>query len=273
VALSPLISVVVPSYEAAGKLRETVESVLAQRFADLECLVVDGGSGDGTLDEIRRFSGDLRLRWWSEPDRGIYDAMNKGVRASVGEFIYFLGAGDLLRPDALTRISVELQSDAPPDFLYGDVFWADRALRYDGAFTKYKLLRKNICHQAIFFHRSLFSRLGEYDLQFPTLADYAFNLRCFGDRATRKRYVPFIVADYEGGGVTARNANPDPYFASMFGVIIRREFGPAFHFVHVHYDEIERILASIRGLVARVCRHLGLPGKVLGCQKGTLGSL
>ena len=100
--MSPLISIIIATYNAEETLHDALESVLNQSFQDWECLVVDGASKDNTVKIIEEFcKHDKRFRFISEPDKGIYDAFNKGWRMAKGEWIYYLGADDLLLKDAL----------------------------------------------------------------------------------------------------------------------------------------------------------------------------
>ncbi len=196
-----LFSVVITTFNCVAKLDGTVQSVLGQSGVTLECLVIDGGSTDGTLDRLRSFGE--RVRWISEADAGIYDAMNKGIGLAVGRFLYFLGAGDRLRPGVLALVAAEAGRRPPgtkPVLLYGNVVWSRHKRPYDGRFHRFKLLRRNLCHQAIFYERSIFARSGLYHTKYRWLADWAFNLRCFNDRGIEKHYLPLSIADYEGGG-------------------------------------------------------------------------
>ena len=99
-----------------------------------------------------------------------------------------------------------------PTLLYGNVDWPGYSRPYDGRFNRLKLLRRNICHQAIFYQRSVFERLGFYNTKYRALADWEFNVRCFIDQDIRKRYIPLRIADYEGGGKSA--TTPDPAFCA-----------------------------------------------------------
>jgi glycosyltransferase involved in cell wall biosynthesis len=210
----PLISVVTPTLNSEAKIAATVASVLSQRKGLYEFLVIDGGSTDGTLAHLR--AQGSALRYVSEPDEGIYDAMNKGIRLTSGTFLYFLGAGDRLLPGVLEAMAAEIRKlpcqgqTSRPTLLYGNVEWSSYSQPYDGRFNRSKLLRRNICHQAIFYQRSVFERLGFYNTKYLSLADWEFNIRCFNDRGIRKRYIPLRIADYEGGGKSA--TTPDPAF-------------------------------------------------------------
>ncbi len=197
----PLFSIMIPTYNVAGKLEATLDSVLSQTEKRFEIWVLDGASTDGTRRILREYE-KMGVRWQSEPDSGVYDAMNKGVGLATGEFFYFLGAGDLMRPGALQTIAAAL----PPRgeglrFVYGDMALPKGEI-YDGPFTKSKLRTENIGHQAIFYERGIFDLLGGYDLKYPVFADHVFNMRCFGEPRIAPHYVPCVVADYESGGLS-----------------------------------------------------------------------
>ncbi len=223
----PLISVITPTFNSGTKIAATIASVLSQEEGLYEFLVIDGGSTDGTLAHLR--AQGPALRYLSEPDEGIYDAMNKGIRLSSGKFLYFLGAGDRLLPGVLEAVAAEIRKlprqgqTSQPTLLYGNVDWSDYSRPYDGRFTRFKLLRRNICHQAIFYQRSVFERRGFYNTKYRSLADWEFNIRCFNDPDIRKRYIPLRIADYEAGGKSA--ATPDPAFHAELSRLTRQQYG------------------------------------------------
>ena len=221
---SPLISVITPTFNSGAKIAATVASVLSQKKELYEFFIIDGGSTDGTLEHLR--AQGSAVRWLSEPDEGIYDAMNKGIRLTSGEFLYFLGAGDRLHPGVLEAVAGEITKlpcngkNARATLLYGSVDWTSYSRPYDGRFNRFKLLRRNICHQAIFYQRSVFERLGFYNTKYRLVADWEFNIRCFNDENIRKRYIPVRIADFEAGGKSS--IMPDLAFLADFRRIIRR---------------------------------------------------
>jgi hypothetical protein len=223
----PLISVITPTFNSGAKIPATVASVLSQAKGLYEFLVVDGGSTDSTLAHLR--AQGPGLRYVSEPDQGIYDAMNKGIRLTTGKFLYFLGAGDRLLPGVLEAVAAEIRKlpcqgqISQPTLIYGNVDWSSYSRPYDGRFTLSKLLRRNICHQAIFYQRSVFERLGFYNTKYRSLADWEFNIRCFNDRGIRKRYIPLLIADYEGGGDST--TTPDPAFYAELSRLTCQQYG------------------------------------------------
>lgn len=195
----PQFSIIIPTFNARAKLEATLDSIRAQSFDDLEVLVMDGASNDGTREFLATQSD---VSWHSEPDRGVYDAMNKGIARAKGRYLYFIGAGDTLLPGALKRTQLHLPSH-DLGFVYGNVRFPDGQV-FMGPTSPLRLRKINLCHQAIFYGREVFERVGLYDLRYPILSDYAFNLRCFGERAIAKIYSGVTVANYEGGGLSTR---------------------------------------------------------------------
>lgn len=172
-------------------LEACIQSVFGQAYENIEFIVIDGGSTDGTLDILRRYDGKITF-WSSESDRGIYDAMNKGTNHANGERILFLGCDDTLSADL--RTVAPLLTDANIIY-YGDTYWPGRQRLYDGPFTTAKLARTNICHQAVFYPRAVFKKYA-FNLRYPLQADWELNMRCFSDPEFRFQYIPVQVAVY-----------------------------------------------------------------------------
>lgn len=218
------LSVVIPSYNVEPLLRACVASITQQTFSDYEILIVDGASTDETPSLIAELAArHPRIRWVSEKDRGVYDAMNKGVKLARGQWLLFLGADDSLRdPTVLERAVRHL--DDTVDFVYGDVMlendpWGRSGTVYGGEFSVRDITTRNICHQAIFYSRRVFETFGDYDLRYRAFADWELNLRLFNK--VRKKYLPVTVANFHGGGLSA--GNHDPEFRLHFVEIITRE--------------------------------------------------
>jgi glycosyltransferase involved in cell wall biosynthesis len=196
-----LFSIITPTYNCGTKIARTINSVLSQDSGLYEYIVIDGDSSDGTQSEVENF-GD-RIRFVSEPDQGVYDAMNKGIEMARGKYIYFLGAGDTLRANVLGNLA-RVIPDSELAFVYGNVYWVDEAFIYGGEFDKRRLETFNICHQAIFYERAIFDEIGRFELDYKILADYVFNIKCFGNDKIQKTYLDYVVANFEGGGLSAQ---------------------------------------------------------------------
>ena len=198
----PVISVITVVYNGVATLERTLQSVLCQTWPQIDYVLVDGGSTDGTLELIGKYASRLGSVV-SEPDKGIYDAMNKGIRLAKGDFVLFLGSDDLLRDDQVfARIFSDL-SNLAFDLIYGNVISPSYKGWYDGPFTLAKLLSRNISHQAMFYRRALFQRTGDYNLRYRMHADWDLNIRWFKDPGISTRYVDMLVAEFGAEGISA----------------------------------------------------------------------
>ena len=175
---SPLVSIVTPSYNQAPFLEETIRSVLDQDYPDLEYIIVDGGSTDGSLEIINRYTD--RLAWWvSEPDRGQTDAINKGFQGAHGDILAWLNSDDTYLPQALSRAVSYLQAQPDIAMVYGDANLIDESGNVIGKFparqTNYRRLRRGYVHipqQAAFFRADLWRKVGPLDPSFYFAMDY-----------------------------------------------------------------------------------------------------
>ena len=198
----PKISIITVVLNAAGELERTANSVLGQEYPHLEFIVIDGGSTDGTLKVIKTLGKNID-HWTSGPDRGIYDAMNKGLAIATGEWINFMNAGDVFAgKDAVSKVmSGDLKGFGA---VYGDsiaVYPNARILRRAGMATD--MIRGMVfCHQAVFVRRELAIEKG-FDLSFPVGADFDMMFRLFSS-GVRFLHLPFPVAVIDVSGVSNR---------------------------------------------------------------------
>ncbi len=177
-------------------IENAILSVLKQKFVGWEHIIVDGGSTDSTIEILKQYS---HLKWISESDDGIYDAMNKGVKIAQGEWVYFLGADDELYDiEVLRRVSMLMTKKT--DVIYGNVLFKHSEKEYDGKFTKIKLLSRNICHQGIFVRKDLFRKYNGFNTRYKMLADWHFNMKWFNDLTIRKDFINNIIATYNEDG-------------------------------------------------------------------------
>ena len=194
------LSVIIPTFNSGKVIRRCLESILSQTFKDFEVLVMDGGSADATAEIVQSF-GDKRVLLFSEPDKGIYDAMNKGIIASSGKWLYFLGSDDyLLGPDVFSRVFVP--DNQVYDVLYGDVEASCLPPYFQGEWTM-ETISYNRCHQAIFYRKTVFEKLGHYDLRYKVYADMDMNLKWFFSPDLSSKYIPVTIAHYSEGGFSA----------------------------------------------------------------------
>ena len=200
----PKISIIIPTFEASKTLSVALESILEQSFTDYEILIIDGFSTDNTV-EIAKSYQDEQIRIISERDNGIYDAMNKGIRLAEGEWLYFLGSDDRLFDNKVLETIQNSILKYKCEVVYGDVFSTRFNGRYNGEFTFKELLSRNICHQSIFFKKSVFEKTGFFDLKYKGHADWDHNFKWFLNPLIAKKYFDIIVAEYADGGFSSMN--------------------------------------------------------------------
>lgn len=201
------ISVVTVCLNSRASIARTVQSFLEQKYSDKELLVIDGGSTDGTVGVARSFGSDI-IRIISEKDRGIYDAMNKGLANYAGDAIGFLNTDDVYHDSsALTRIAQNLAS---ADAVYGDLIMvSDHATGHvvrtwdagefvPGAFRKGWMPP----HPTFYLRRELAARTGIFDLSYRISADYDFMLRALETQPARARYIRHALVNFMMGGIS-----------------------------------------------------------------------
>ena len=175
------VSIITVCYNAAEKIRGMLDSVQEQTYPHIEHVVIDGGSGDGTVDIVRQH-GTRVATLVSEPDEGIYDAMNKGIKAATGDVLLFLNADDRLCDFRVAAdVAAVFGRDPGLELVYGDVLrdlpeGLERVPQM-AALTRRELARTTICHQVIFSRRELFSRCGGFDGSLRVVADYAWLMK------------------------------------------------------------------------------------------------
>jgi putative colanic acid biosynthesis glycosyltransferase len=194
--MSPLLSIIIPAYNPGRQLLAALASVSQQSFTDYEVWVIDGGSSDGTVDVLKQTGPEVR--WLSEPDSGIYEAMNKAIERSTGKWLFFLGSDDTLEPEILQKISALLSSDL--DLIFGDVVF-DNTHRFQSFLGPRTWFQNTVHHQSAFYHRSLFIDF-RYDTTLKAIADYELNLRCYLGQK-RYRYTPVLISTCRTGGVSS----------------------------------------------------------------------
>lgn len=223
-----LISIIIPTYNAAHTLDNCLKSVIAQHYSNFEILIIDGVSTDDTLSLIQMYATSYPfISFVSEPDGGIYDAMNKGINLCLGKWIYFIGSDDTLyNNDVLSSIVAKIEK-TNADVIYGNVImrgenqWNLNNAIFNGEYDLEKLLDMTINHQAIFYNKAVFKKYGLYDLKYKTNADYDFNLRCYASKPFQ--YVNIIVANFFVGGQSTNF--PDYEFQKHRGRLFYKYYG------------------------------------------------
>ena len=201
------LTIITVSYNAVATIEQTISSVINQSYPNIEYIIIDGGSTDGTVDIIKKYKDKIAY-WISEPDGGIYDAMNKGIKVATGEYVYFLGADDTLIDISIIQAVVCDMSDNPSDIYSYGVYCVNNKLmqKYVGNSHAKKHLDvvDMVPHQGLFVKRSIAVKLP-YDVNYKITADYKFFLQCYRNKEISIRYEDYPVALYAMDGVSSNS--------------------------------------------------------------------
>ncbi|NRA15614.1 MAG: glycosyltransferase [Oceanospirillaceae bacterium] len=205
-----LITIITVVYNNVGVIESTINNLLSQTYANVEYIVVDGGSIDGTLDVICSYEDKIDY-FISEKDHGIYDAMNKALNKATGEWVYFLNCGDVFYDDnVLSLVNEHLSGDEP--IVHFNCSVKDNEgnevnVRRFPSLPEH--LRKWPCvqHQSVFCRRSILKELGGFDISLKLLADYDFFVRAYLRGASFKTFPEFKISVYNSEGVSADPTN------------------------------------------------------------------
>ncbi len=215
------LSVIIVTYQAEKFIESAILSIIKQiPENELELIIIDGLSKDNTVSIVQKYSSHITY-FVSEKDNGIYDAMNKGINASTGKFIYFLGADD-----KWTGVYSEIMSKLKlkDKVYYGNVLLIPTNKIYDGKFNLFKFLNRNICHQSIFYPKEVFNKY-RFEIQYNMMADYVLNIRIWNDNEFKLEYIPDVIASYNIEGSSThtvdRNFQKDAFklIYSHFGIL------------------------------------------------------
>lgn len=204
------VSIITVCFNSAGTIRDTIESVLAQTYSDIEYIVVDGASKDNTLDIVREYESRIAMII-SEPDKGIYDAMNKGIQAATGDIVGILNSDDFYESYSVIEDVVKaFQSSPSADVVYGDVVFVspdnlDVVTRhYDASHFKAWKLRFGWMppHPATFVKKSAYQNVGSYSLGYRIAADYEMFVRLLLINNCQYERIDRVLVRMRAGGVS-----------------------------------------------------------------------
>jgi glycosyltransferase involved in cell wall biosynthesis len=203
----PLVTVITAVFNGRPFVAGCLESVLQQDYTNIEHIVLDAGSTDGTLDVLRQYDNRIAL-WKSEPDKGIYDAWNKGLVEARGDWICFLGIDDEFLPGAVKAYMALAAKHTEAEYLSSRVRWVHPSgyVRTRGAPWAWPEFLRWMCsaHPGSMHRASLYERFGSYDPSFGSAADYELLLRARG--SLRTAYLPRVTVMMRGGGMTDNRA-------------------------------------------------------------------
>jgi glycosyltransferase involved in cell wall biosynthesis len=247
-------------------LRKTIESVINQLHINLEYIIIDGGSTDGSLEVIKGYADKISY-WISEPDNGIYNAMNKGIKSANGEYCLFLNSGDWLADENI--VSDFCKSGLTEDIIAGNMFYYDQdktilAESVSAAALDFELFYfKSLPHPATFIKRELFATFGLYNETYRIVSDWEFWLRTLVLNNCTYNHIDLNIAYFDGGGISNLKENEllikqerDAVFKSFLPLVYKsytsiRSYA---EFWRIHEDEYREYLNLKNGKLGFLIR-------------------
>ena len=210
--MKPTISIITSVWNNEKTIEGAIKSVLSQDYSDIEYIVVDGASSDGTVEVIKKYENQIS-KFVSEKDKGIYDGLNKGVSLATGDVIGFLHSDDIYADENIISDVVKMFEENETDSIYGDMVYVDK---YDTSkiFRYWKSGQysfKKLCngwmppHPTFFVKKEFYDRYGKFDLDFGIAADYDFMLRMLGKYKISTMYLPKVLYKMRVGGASNRS--------------------------------------------------------------------
>ena len=210
------ISIITATYDSGRTLRDTIQSVLSQTYTDIEYILIDGGSRDSTLSIIKEYEPLFygRLKWNSEPDQGIYDAMNKGIRMATGDVVGILNSDDFFTSvTVLEKVVQEFKKNAALEAVFGDVHFVrpdnlQQCIRYySSAIFRPALFRFGFmpAHPSFYVKRECYEKYGLYALDYKIAADYDLLIRFLYINRISYKYVKMDFVTMRTGGVSTKS--------------------------------------------------------------------
>lgn len=252
------LSVITVNKDNAEGLEKTIISVVGQTFKDYEFIIIDGGSTDNSVEVIEKYTGHIDY-WVSEPDNGIYHAMNKGIAQATGEYTIFMNSGDcFISNDVLFNVFFEKRT---ADMLAGtavtsDVFGKER--RYPpNKITFYRLLEYTLWHQALFMKKALFDELGGYDESLKIVADWKFYLLAIVKYNKSVEMVKTDIALIEPDGISSHKDSEEIILREKKEILM--EYFPYFYDDYIFLSKVKKftwyyIKRSVRWRLNRLFR-------------------
>lgn len=233
---NPLISVITVSYNSVKTIEQTILSVINQDFKDYEYIIIDGGSTDGTIDIIKKYQNHISL-WVSEPDNGIYDAMNKGLKLVQGEFISLLNSDDWFEKNSFSNVANWHKLNPNIDLFHGLLRFIDINGQPDSIIGHYSsyLNTGMIEHPTCFIKKDLYDRVGPFDLNYQSASDYDWMLKA---KKTGAKFllIPEILTNFRRGGMSGT------FTGTYEELLIQRKFSIISNFKFIYLMVFRYIL-------------------------------
>jgi glycosyltransferase involved in cell wall biosynthesis len=207
------LSIITINWNNADGLQKTIQSVVSQTSKDFEYVVIDGGSTDGSVEVIKKYSESFPINWLSEPDKGIYNAMNKGIRRASGEYLHFLNSGDILYDDnVVAQMYERIEECGHPDMLTGIMYkkMVDGRLFRSPVSRNYSFLRfynSSLNHPSTYIKRELFDKYGLYDESLKIVSDWKWFMQVVAMHGVKPTAVDVNITIFDITGISETNIN------------------------------------------------------------------
>lgn len=239
------ISVITVCYNSENTIEHTIKSVIGQTYGNIEYVIIDGKSSDNTLSIIGRYK-DKITKVISEKDNGIYDAMNKGVAYSTGDYLFFLNADDKFYDNYVIEKIVSRLSEHATDFIYGNLNVVNKDkntsfIKKQDKLNKIYLLKNTPCQPTLFSHRRVFERCGIFNTDYKIVSDYEWILKAILEYKVSCQYVDVVINNFNIGGMST-NIKHNELQDKERDEVINKYFTP---FYRKSYEFISKYMRSL----------------------------
>lgn len=216
------LSIITINYNNNSGLEKTIESIVNQTYKDFEYIIIDGGSTDASVETIKKYASKISY-WISEPDKGVYNAMNKGIKVAKGNYVIFMNSGDVFFDKNTLEIAVNYFT-SEKDIYYGNALYYndkgyERLENNPENLSFWHLKTFGINHQATFFKRLLFEQIGLYNEQLKICSDWEFLLKALIKNQASYQKIQATICRYDFSGISANPANHNLYLAEKDSIL------------------------------------------------------
>ncbi|RLD27572.1 MAG: glycosyltransferase [Bacteroidetes bacterium] len=198
--IHPLLSIITINYNDVVGIDKTIQSVNSQSYNNIEYIIIDGLSDDGSVELIKKHAAKISY-WISEKDTGIFNAMNKGIKASKGDYLLFLNSGDILNGTSALGDFIN-HKNFKGDIIYGDYKFEDGEKIYPDDLSPLFFIRTSLPHQSTFFKRTVFDKMGDYNEGYTIVSDRAFFIKCFLSNLFTFQHIKYSLTIFDLSGMS-----------------------------------------------------------------------
>lgn len=253
------LSIITINLNNARGLKETIESVINQSYTDFEYIIIDGASTDGSVDLIKEYADKITY-WVSEPDTGIYNAMNKGILKSNGEYLLMLNSGDIFHSTSI--LESVLLSEFVEDVLYGNVIWKSNdkiedVSRLPSTLRFSYFVNASLFHQALFIKRILHDKIGFYDENHRIISDWCFLILAICKYNCSYRYIDKVITVCDRDGISCILENQDNILkerTSFLQLEFRAFYSDYLEYQYLIDNKNKNLLFKIQRIIRKIIR-------------------